>query len=240
MRIGAVAGRYLLVGTALAGFGAVLAVSAFFILSNTPLSATGIACVVLGLTVASLPEYPVARKAARAIIRGSTMNIEELLEEFDVKERGIYLPPRDELVYVFVPLGPNPTEPTVEAIKKAPVRLISAAGGEPGLLILPPGAEAVRTLEFGEEPNLEEAIRYLLVEITELCSSVKVVERGNDVIVEMNGVKVETEGPKYKLALGSIPASLSACVVTTVTKRGAKIVDERATKNGKVAQFRLI
>lgn len=168
------------------------------------------------------------------------MNVEEVLEEFDVREKGIYLPPRDELVYVFVPLKQNPSPPGIDAIKKAPLRLVSAAGGEPGLFVLPPGAEVVRSLEFGEEPNIEEALRQVLVETTELCSGVKAVEQGDDVIVEMNGIKVETEGPKYKLAMGSIPASLAGCVLAAVKKRGARVVDERATKNGEVARFRLI
>ena len=60
--------------------------SSFYIVGNNPLTATGIACAVLGLTAASLPEFPVAKKPSSAILRGSTMMVEEVLEEFDVKE----------------------------------------------------------------------------------------------------------------------------------------------------------
>jgi hypothetical protein len=219
--------RYFSIGLGLVSFGLIFTFFSYFILFNTPLTALGLACIILGATAASLPEHVVPQNAMKAMLRGTTLNIEALLEEFEAKESAVYLPPRNGLVSVYVPLASNPKSASIAAMQEAPRRVLSMADGEPGLIVFPPGAEVVRVSELGEDVSLEETLRYFLGDVTELCSSVKVSELEGDIILEMKNVKVRTEAPKYRTLLGSIPSSLAACVIASVTKRSVRLIDER-------------
>jgi hypothetical protein len=216
----------MLVGLGLVGFGLVLAGFAYLVLSSVPLAALGLACVVLGATAASLPENVVPRSAVRAMLRGATLNIEALLEEFDVRGGAVYLPPRDGLVSAYLPVASNPGPPSLEALRGAPRRVVTLAGGQPCLMVFPPGAEVVRVSELGEGVGLEEALSYILVDVTELCSSLRASEAEDVVVLEMRGVKAETEAPRYRELLGSIPSSLAACVVAAVLRRPVRLLGE--------------
>jgi hypothetical protein len=206
-------------GYGLAVFGGTVAALSFAILISVPFTALGIACVILGLTLLWLPEQAVPAGAVRSVLEGATLTIEALLEEFDATEKAVYLPPKAGLVTAFIPLKTNPETPSVQAMLDAPRRVLTEAGGKPGLLVIPPGAELVRATYPSEEPGLEGAVQYLLTEASELCSSAKLVESADQIILELKGIKVKTEAARYNLCLGSIPASLAACVVTAIKKR---------------------
>jgi len=233
------AGRYLSIGFCLIGFGSVLSAFSYFILTNTSLTALGLASIILGATAASLPEQLVPRNAVKAMLRGATLNIEALLEEFEVKGGALYLPPRDGSVSVYLPLASNPKPATIEAIRTAPRRVMTMAEGEPGLMVFPPAAELVRAAELGEDIKLEEALRYLLVDVTELCSTVRASEVEDQIVLEMKNVKIGTEAPRYRALLGTIPSSLAACAIATVTKRGVCLLDETVYADLVKCRFKL-
>ncbi|MEM0075605.1 MAG: hypothetical protein QXV84_04570 [Conexivisphaerales archaeon] len=228
--------RYISLGLSLISFGIVLASFSYFILLNTPLTALGIACVILGFTAASLPEHVVPRNAVKAMLRGAVLNIEALLEEFEVHEKAIYLAPKDGLVTAFIPLKNNPKQASVDQIYKAPRRVVTQAGGEPGLIIFPPGAEIVRASEIAEA-SLEQAIQYILVEVTELCSSASVVENADSIVVDMKKVKVNTEAERYSSSMGSIATSIAACIIAYVRKKAISLVSEEHYDSSITAKF---
>ena len=232
--------RYFSFGAGIAAFGALLAVISFYFLFSVPFAALGVACVILGGATLTLPESPVPSGAVRGVIRASVMNVEALLEEFDVREKGVYLPPKDGQSVAFVPLSTNPHAPDYAAMLDAPRRLVSEAGGVPVLLVVPPGSELVRASELSEASGLEDAIQYVLTEVSELCSSAKAVVTGDRLVVEMKGIKVKTEAAKYLVTLGSIPASIAASVAATVLKRGVTLASETIEGNGSTAAFDLL
>ncbi|MDE1854262.1 MAG: hypothetical protein KGI38_11035 [Thaumarchaeota archaeon] len=232
--------RYFSFGVGIAAFGAVLAYVSYYFLFSVPFAALGIACVILGGATLTLPESPVPSGAVRGVIHASVMNVEALLEEFDVTEKAVYLPPKDGQAVAYVPLSTNPHPPTLDALLAAPRRLVTDAGGVPVLLVVPPGAELVRSAELSGASGVEDAIQYILTEVSELCSSVKAVVTGDRLVIEMKGIKVKTEAAKYLLSLGSIPASVAASVAATVMKRGVTLVSESIEREKSLATFEIL
>jgi hypothetical protein len=167
--------RYFAFGSGIAAFVAVVAFVSYYLLFSVPFAALGVACVILGGATLTLPESPVPSGAVRGVIHASVMNVEALLEEFDVHEKAIYLPPKDGEAVAYVPLSANPRSPTLESLTEAPRRLVTQADGVPVLMVVPPGSELVRASELSEASGLEDAIQYILTEVSELCSSVKAV-----------------------------------------------------------------
>ncbi|MDG6902847.1 MAG: hypothetical protein JRM80_12935 [Nitrososphaerota archaeon] len=231
--------RYFSFGAGIASFGAVVAFVSYYFLFSVPFAALGVACVILGGATLTLPESPVPSGAVRGVIHASVMNVEALLEEFDVREKAFYLPPKDGQSVAFVPLATNPRSPEPQALIDAPRRLVSDAGGVPVLLVVPPGSEMVRASELSEASGLEDAIQYILTEVSELCSSAKAVVAGDRLVVEMKGIKVKTEAAKYLVSLGSIPASIAASVAATVLKKGVTLESEEIEGKNSTATFRV-
>ena len=225
-------------GAAIAAFGAVVAYLSYFILFSVPFTALGVACVILGAATLTLPERPVPRGAVRGVIRAAVLNAEALLEEFDAKEKATYLPPRDGLAVAYVPLSTTPNPPSSENLSGAGRRLVSQVDGVPVLMVVPPGAELVRADELSEGSGLEDTLQYVLVEVSELCSSVRAVTKEDRLVVELKGVKVKTEAAKYMKCLGSIPVSVAASTAATVTRRGLAFVSEEVNGRSSVAIFR--
>ena len=232
--------RYFSFGAGIAAFGAVVAYVSYYFLFSVPFAALGIACVILGAATLTLPESPVPSGAVRGVIQASVMNVEAVLEEFDAHEKAVYLPPKDGQSVAFVPLSSNPHLPDYDALASAPRRLVSEAGGVPVLMVVPPGAELVRASELSESSGLEDAIQYILTEVSELCSSAKAVVTGDRLVVEMKGIKVKTEAAKYLVTLGSIQASIAASVAATVLKKGVALVSEDAQGKNSTATFRVM
>ena len=108
------------------------------------------------------------------------------------------------------------------------------------LLVIPPGSELVRASELSEASGLEDAIQYILTEVSELCSSAKVAVSADKLVVEMKGIKLKTEAAKYLLSLGSIPASVAASVAATVLKKGVTLDSEVIEGKNSTATFRVL
>ena len=236
---GAPTTSYFNFGAAIAAFGAVVAYLSYFVLLSVPFTALGIACVILGSATLTLPERPVPRGAVRGVIHGAVLNVEALLEEFDAKEKATYMPPRDGLAVAYVPLADSQS-PSYESLAATSRRLVTEVNGVPVLMVVPPGAELVRANELSEGSGIEDALQYVLVDVSELCSAVKAVESGGTLVVEMKGVKVRTEAAKYLRCLGSIPASVAASVASTVTRKGVTLVSEDIEGRTSIATYRLM
>jgi len=223
----------------LAVFGAPFAVYSFLILLNTPLTALGLACVVLGVSISMVPESPVPSQTIRAMVEASCIGVEAVLEEFNARERAAYLPPRDGRVVAYIPFKPGNYSSAWRA-KDAALRVVTEVGGEPALMVFPPGSEIVRLAQperEGGDADLEEALRYVLVDFLEAVESVKSLSVGGRVVVQISKPRIVTEFPRFNAVLGSLPTSLCGCVVAHVLGKPVRLVDEQATGNGFSATF---
>ena len=231
---------YLTFGAVLAAFGAVLGYLSYYLLFSVPFAALGIACLILGAAIITLPERVVPSGAVRAVIQSSVLNVEALLEEFDAKERATYLPPKDGLAVAYVPLSSNSHSPSATDLASVSRRLVTEVDGVPVLLVVPPGAELVRAGEIDDGNAVDDALQYVLLEAAELCSSVKSVVTGDTLVIDIGGIKVKTEAAKYLFCLGSIPTSVAASVASTVLKKGLTLLAEDSNDRKSVAKFRVL
>lgn len=228
--------RYSGFGLGLIVFGVPLAGYSYLVLLNTPLAALGLACVVLGSTLLLVPSSPVPRETVRAMVEASCVNVEALLEEFDVRGRGVYLPPKDGRGYVYVPLKGGAD---VSGAMRAPARVFVKVGGAPGLMVFPPGSEVVRLSGLGEEAGLEEALGFVLGGFLEAVHGVKAVREGERVVVEYSGPVVGTGFPRFVAVLGSLPVSVGGSVLASVLKTPVELVEEESSPGRIRAVYRV-
>ena len=174
------------------------------------------------------------------MVEGSCVNIEALLEEFDAEHKAVYLPPREGRVYAYVPLTSNPGPSNTWAAQEAPIRILTRVGGEPGLLVFPPGSEIVRLSMLTPESGIEEALTYVLVDFLEAVHSVKAVQDGQQFIIQMSGVRIGTEFPRFRQILGNLPTSTAGCVLSTVTGAPVLLMDEQMEDDNTRCIFGLV
>lgn len=230
--------QYTAAGVGLVVFGALFADFAFLILLNVPLTALGISCVVLGVTTVLIPEKPILSSNIRSMIKGSCLNIEALLEEFDAEERCVYLPPRDGRVFAYVPLHTSHDLSNAWQAMEAPIRVVTEVGGEPGLMIFLPVSDDMLS-SIGEDSKAEEALSNILVEQLGFLESVKEAESGDKVVVRMSGSRMETDLPRFKKVLGSLPTSIAGCVLAFVFDKPLALIEEEVSGRVITATFEI-
>lgn len=229
--------RYSGLGLGLIVFGAPSAVYSYVVLLNTPLTALGLACVVLGGTLLLVPGSPVPRETVRAMVEASCVNVEALLEEFDVRGRGVYLPPKDGRGYVYVPLKGGASG--ASAAMRAPTRVFVRVEDKPALMVFPPGSEVVRLSGLGVEAGVEEALVFVLVDFLEAVHGVKAIREGGRVVVEYSRPVVGTGFPRFVAVLGSLPVSVGGSVLASVLGAPVELVEEESSPGRIRAVYRV-
>ena len=231
---------YIRAGAVLMVFGVPFALYSYLVLLDVTFTALGLASVVLGATALLIPSSPVPAGTVRAMVEGASVNVEALLEEYDASSRAFYLPPVDGRVYCFVPLSGDVGGWQLDRIMDGPVRVISEVAGGRGLVVFPPGSEIVRLSLLGEESGLEDALSFVLVDYLEAVESVRAVESGDRVVVQLNKFRMDTGFPRVKLCLGSIPVSTAGCVLAWVTGKPVRFVDEDGSGDSTTATFQVM
>ena len=234
--------RYTVVGLALTVFGILFSELSFFFLASTPLTAVGLSSLILGLVTIMIPGNPIPISYVRSMINESYVNVEEILVQFGAKERGFFLPPRDRRVFVYVPISSNPKlTRSLEAWKamEAPIRILTEVDGRPGLMVfLPVPYDVLSTVEEGMEA--EKVLNQVLVEQFEILESVKAIESGSKITVYMTGFRVETEFPRLKNVIGSIPTSIAGCLLSINLKKPVLFIGEELSGRSIIAIFEML
>ena len=230
--------KQLTIGIILVTFGIVFTLFSHIVLQIVPLTAIGIAAILLGTTIAITSPQPIPKETIQLLINNTIQNIEALLEEFTTIEKAIYIP-KKEKIYAYIPLNPNP-ETKLAQVKNAPQRLIIKTGEHYGLQLIPLGAELLKTLEPLEERNLEDTLKTMLVDLADIADDVKTAQKDNTIIVEITGTKIEVEAPRYLKTLGTIPSSIAATTVAATLKKPVKIVEETIEKRKITAKIQIL
>lgn len=159
------ADRQISIGIFLAVIGAIVGFLSY-LMGIVPMLAFGLASFLIGILVLYLPERrgTIAARLAMESSLPSLLNIENLLEDLDLDERGIYIPASGLGVCprVFVPLAET------EATRQPPVGLVSSrrifvtVGKNPedrGVLLDAPGSQILVALEQSLRRSLQDKIR---------------------------------------------------------------------------------
>ena len=227
--------NYQYLGIGLVSFGVPFAIYSYWVLVNVTFSAFGLSCIILGATLLMVPSTPVPSHHIRAMLEGSLVNIEALLEEYDVYGKAVYLASVDGRVNCFVPI--NEQEETLRVkVENFPLRVLTKMGDVSGLLVFPPGSEIVRLARLPDDIELEDALSFVLVDYLEVVNSVKSVREVGDIVVELVDSLARSDFPRVNKSLGSIPVSVAGCVIAYVTAIPVVFIREEVSE-GKVVGF---
>jgi hypothetical protein len=160
------------------------------------------------------------------MVEAASIPVEALLEEFNVEEQAVYLPPRDGRVYVFAALTSNPGGLEPDELERIPVRVVNVVGGVPGLMLFPPGSELVRLSGLEVNAGLEEAVNSVLVDFVEGVESVSVAREGDSLVVEVEGCRLRSDWPRFKRVLGSPAMSIAGCALAYALNRALRFRGE--------------
>ncbi len=206
--------------TGLTVFASLLALWSYLVFRNIPLTALGIGLIILGISLLLTPIHPIPPHAVRALLEGATLNIEALLEELNISNKGYYVKASDGRVYVFIPVGRDGGPPHEVFEVKG---LLAKCGESRYLVVVPPSSEI---LKVGEVLNarFEEALNYVLVDLTELAESVE-VSVGEKVVVKIVKPRGHLTSLRFRNVLGSLEASITASILAN-SHGIVRIVDE--------------
>jgi hypothetical protein len=220
-------------------------VSAFYISSFLAILGTAIsfwALVLLYITPAK--HVPLTLLNASANVDSS--NIERLLAELDLTEKGVYLPPKNlkniESSLIFIPQKAKTPLPTPEETTE---KLYSEQ--KTGVFITPPGLALSQLFEqeHGSSftktdlKHLQSALPQLLVENLELSENAEIYLQESTITIEivgsiLNSICHETDNqPRTHMQVGCLLSSALACVFAKTTGKPITIQNETQTLENK-------
>jgi hypothetical protein len=220
--------RYQYLGISLIGFSIPTAAYSYLVLTSIPLTAFGLSTLILGIALLQIPSSPIPAQHIRAMLSAAYLNIEALLEEYDVNGKGIYFP-QDERINIFIPKQETPeiTSFNPGSIKN---RVLTSIDNVEGLLIFPPGSELVRLADLSEEINLEDALYTVLVDLIESVDGVKSIEEYDKILIQLTKPKEEPRLDRVENSLGALSISIAGCTIAKILDKPVRY--QRTEKEG--------
>jgi hypothetical protein len=178
-------------------------------------------------------------------------NIERLLIEHNLAEKGVYLPPKNlenlESSLVFVPNTPKTTLPTPEETSE---KLFSEQ--KTGLFLTPLGFSLSRLFEqeLGTSftkidlPHMQRTISKLLVQDMEIAENAQIQIQDRTITVEITGSIFNTlcqetnSQPRTHEQVGCLLASAIACALAKATGKPITIQKETQDPETKITQIK--
>jgi hypothetical protein len=233
-----VADKNLTIGLCLVVFGVLFGTTSYFVLGNVPLTALGMGLAVLGAAWAMIPSNPLPRETAASLIKSSCNNIEAILEASGAVERAVYIPLRPQKrVVAYVPLK-RAGQVTLSEIAENAGKAVFKRGGSLGVIVVPPRVEISNPHSTGEL-NIDVLLEQALVE-SEVVSSARVLRAGDLVEVEVRGLKVDIDHPRFRAVMGSLPACIVAQVVALALSKPVRVADEEQRNDRLIVRLRAL
>lgn len=198
-------------GISLLAFSIPFILFAFLLLNNVPLTALGIGFLILSISILLTPVRVIPPHAVRALLEGSALSLEAILEEFNISGKGYYVLSPSGRVYVYVPIRGENKPPLLVS---EPIGLIHKEGNFEYLVLVPPASELVKSPELSGM-DLESALNYIFVDLMEFADSVEVIM--DDLIsIKLKKVRSQISAERFKTVFGSLEASVAACILTNL------------------------
>ncbi|MEM0054020.1 MAG: hypothetical protein QXL89_07520 [Nitrososphaeria archaeon] len=218
-------------------FGAVFAISSYFLLSNVPLTALGIGLTVLGLTILITPLHPIPMDTVQAFVRSSCENLEAMFEATGAFMKATYFSSNGK-VYAYVPVT-SEQKITMEDVVKDVGNFVVKGGRSLGLIITPPASELFNSISF-EGAGFDAILSEVLVEASEAVESVKVVESDSTIVIEFFRPRVEVNFSRFKSVMGSLPSSIAAQAAALKFSKPIQVLEERFEGNRIISRLRVL
>ncbi len=252
--------------------GGTVAALGYVWIQSTPVAALGFSIAVIGALVLLIVPEVVPHDVYRALLKDSMSNVEMILEEAQLRKKAYFIPLKSEdstreEIRAFVPIqvanaaGPNRRgsanaagasqlniSTLVDYIENAPRRFITNYGDLQGLLLVPPGSDLVKLSKIEEGSELEDALKTLLVDFSDLASSIllaederesdeggdedqasqpKPITQSNQVKMRIKGPRLSSNSPFFNECLGTPVSCVACCVASAVTHSPVRIVEEK-------------
>lgn len=223
--------RNTVIGVDLLVAGGLLGGLGFLLAQSVPIAALGFALMVIGALVVLVVPEPVPQDALRALLKDSMRNVEMILEESSLKNRAYFVCLGDGDVLAFVPASTSAEPKIVSGLRRlrsGPRRFIVDSDGMRGLLLVPPGNEVVKLAGVEAGTDLEEALRSVLVEQSDLAVAVLAVEEeeGKVAKIQISKPRLVSESPYFRGSLGSPVSCVACCVAATVKGAPVRAIEE--------------
>ena len=217
--------RNLAFGLSLCVFGTLFSLGSHLVLGNVPLTALGIGLTILGAAWAITPPNPLPRGVVASFVKSSCANIEALLEALGAFEKAVYLPVESGgRVVAYVPLK-RAGQATLSQAAENVGKIVFRRGGSLGVFVTPPRVELGNPHPVSEN-SLDSLLDYALIE-SEIASSARAVQMGDSVVVEIRGLRLDVNHPRFRAVMGSLPACVAAQAVAATLSKPVQIVDEK-------------
>ena len=224
--------RNTLVGLDFLVMGTIVSSLGFFLADSVPTASFGFALLVIGALALMVVPEPVPQDAFKALLKDSIRNVEIILEESGLRNRAYFMRMDDGEVRALVPLSESEKNVTAEHLKeldKAPRRFIVDYKGLRGLLVVPPGNEIVKLAKVESGTELEEALRSVLVEYSDLARGVLAIEDdgGKTAKIQITKPSLSSDSPYFNDTLGSPVSCVASCVAAVAKGVPVRISEER-------------
>jgi len=117
-----------------------------------------------------------------------------------------------------------------------PKGVVAEVDGRPYIVLTPPSSELVELVEASEA---EAAITEALVDLSELCESVKIVETGDMMILGVRGCRGGVAAGRFKRTFGSLEASVAAAVTAKIMNVPVCVESEDERGSTRIIRLRL-
>ena len=240
--------RNTVVGVDFLTIGLGLAALGYMGVQSVPIAALGFAMAIIGALLLLVVPESVPHDAMRALLKDAIRNMEIILEETQLRTPAYFVPltskeePAGE-VRAFIPIAAGEETKNLvsgatllQSLNKAPRRFVTSYAGLEGLVLIPPGNEIARLARVQKNADLEESLRSVLVDFSDLAASILVVEQttsreisdsGRPIEIQISRPSLSSESPYFTDCLGSPVSCVAACVVSLVKMLPVKIVRER-------------
>ena len=229
--------RYQILGITLMLIGILFTQYFYFILKNISLTAFGISIIIISITIIFLADDSPSQEIIKSLIESICDNIETQLNFSDLNERCIYLPPRENKIFVYIPKNQSKTSKSSKNTEISPKATRSMSQTEWITIYLP---LSFLLLNSVKEKSIEEALYEILVDQFKTIKSIKVVESNNKIIVKMIGSKIENSQPKFKQIFGSFNTMISGSIISYFKNKPLVIMQENIVNANITTTFEVI
>jgi hypothetical protein len=219
--------------------------------ASSYLAILGVAVIVFGaLLLYVTPTKHVPLKLLNATAYAMGANLERVISELNLTEKGVYLPPKNleniESSLIFIPEAFKTMSTTLEETNEKPL-----TNKKTGVFFVPPGSALSRLFEeelgfsFTKTDlnQLQNKLPKIIVEDMELAESAEIQTQGNIVTLEITGsildeICRETDSqPKTHMQVGCLLSSAIACALAKSS--GEPITIQNETRNQETKTTRI-
>ncbi len=208
------------VGLSIAVASSVLTLLTYTFLGLNPLLAFWIGLTIVGLSMYVTPTEVKVHELVIPLILNSLENIARVLETFGIGSKAVYRAIGDDVYIVITHKGKTPASTDVHK------KLVSIEGGD---VVLSIKSFISRSL-IGESSDVCSSINYLIIDLLAIASSVKCIDEGGKVVVEVLNPKLSTPGSLEKVT-GSIYGVISASITALI--KGKDVVVREGSSDSK-------